>query len=121
VKDHERAMQAWSALELAAANRQTLTYSMLSQLVGVPARGLAHILDHVALYCRDRGYPSLTAIVMRKDVGQPGLGFWAVPSHKLARELMRVFEFDWLAKAAAPTPELLEELRSKAKAQRGRG
>lgn len=44
MKDHERAMQAWSALALAASHRQTLTYQMLSRLIGVPARGLAHIL-----------------------------------------------------------------------------
>lgn len=117
MKDHERAMQAWSALALAATNRQILTYEMLAQAVGVPARGLANILDHVALYCKHRGFPALTTIVVRRDKGRPGSGFWAVEPQRFPLELMRVFDHDWLVPKSAPTPELLDQLRHRKRAR----
>ncbi|MBN2464661.1 hypothetical protein JXD38_03425 [candidate division WOR-3 bacterium] len=114
MKDHERAMQVWSVLIWAASNRQLLTYKTLGKLVGVPAHGLAHILDHVALYCRHKDFPSLTAIVIRKDAGKPGSGFWAAKPGQIAKAIVEVHEYDWIGRAKAPTPELLERLRSEA-------
>lgn len=111
MKDHERAMQAWSALALAATNRQVLTYDILAGLIGVPRQGLSSILDHVARYCEQREFPPLTVIVTKKHVGKPGSGFWAVPPEEVPAALMRVHAFDWLAKGVAPTADGLEGLR----------
>ena len=112
MKDHERATQVWAVLALAARNRQTLTYEMLSQLIGVPARGLADILDHIQRYCMQEGLPALTSIVVNKETGLPGHGFTAVQD--VPREQEVVFGHDWLA-VDTPTPSILEAAFREAK------
>jgi len=99
---HERAAQVWSVLALAARNRQILTYDLLSQLVGVPARGFAHILDHVQRYCIQQRLPPLTILVVNGRTGRPGKGFFA--ARDTAKHQVRVFNHDWL-EHGAPSPD----------------
>lgn len=48
---YERAMQIYQILIGAAHNRQVLTYDLLGDMIGVPARGLGPHLDHLMRYC----------------------------------------------------------------------
>jgi len=98
----ERAAQIWSVLALAGRNRQVLTYEMLARLIGVPRQAIGHLLEPIQSYCRTRGLPSLTILVVSETTGMPGTGFVAVQD--IPRTQMDVFAFDWLAHGA-PSPE----------------
>src|SRR5688500_220219 len=101
----ERAAQIWPVLALAARNRQILTYEILGQLVGMARQGLGQVLEPIQSYCLAERLPALTAIVVRKDSGLPGLGF--IASTEIPREQLRVFEQDWMAHGC-PSPEAFE-------------
>jgi hypothetical protein len=102
MRTHERAAQIWSVLALAAKNRQTLTYAMLSRLIGVPAPGLGQLLEPIQSYCLLYKLPPLTIVVVATDDGLPGSGFIAATD--IPRNQNSVFAFDWLSHGA-PTPE----------------
>lgn len=102
---HERAAQIWPVLSYAASHRQTLTYEMLGNLVGVPRFGLAHLLEPVQSYCLVHGLPALTVLVV-KQTGRPGDGFIAAKDVPVEQE--RVFSYDWLAERT-PTAEDLKQ------------
>jgi hypothetical protein len=103
----ERAAQIWAVLALAARNRQILTYEMVGRLIGVPARGLGHLLEPIQSYCLVQNLPPLTILVVQEGTGLPGAGFTASSAAELAKHQLQVFNFDWL-KHDAPTPEVLE-------------
>ena len=89
----ERAVQAWQVLLAAAHQRQTLTYSLLAERMGVLAGELAEPLSMVARYCAARRFPPLTVLVVQADVGRPAPGFrWATDTD-FAREA--VFQHAW--------------------------
>jgi putative restriction endonuclease len=106
MKDHERATQVWAVLAWAATNRQVITYEILSQLIGVPAVGLAGLLGHVQSYCSQSKLPLLNCIVVGKDTGLPGPGC-EVEKMDVPKAQAEVFRHDWLSEAV-PSPETLE-------------
>lgn len=103
----ERAAQIWAVLSLAARNRQILTYEMLGRLIGVPARGLGHLLEPIQSYCLINNLPPLTILVVQEATGLPGSGFTGATAGEYAKKQLDVFVFDWL-QHGAPTPELLD-------------
>lgn len=103
----ERASQIWAVLALAASNRQSLTYGMLSRLIGVPAAGMGKLLEPIQSYCILKELPPLTLLVVQKTSGLPGRGFVGAKAADYARDQMRIFEFNWLAHGN-PQPERLE-------------
>ena len=106
MKAEERAAQIWSALALAANNRQILTYDMLSKLTGVPRPGLGQLLEPIQSYCLVHGLPPLTILVVSADTGMPGAGF--IAAQDIPKTQQDVFNFNWLERGA-PSPEKLEE------------
>ncbi len=98
----ERAAQIWSVLAWAATNRQVLTYGILGKLIGVPARGLGHLLEPVQSYCLLKSLPPLTILVVSEDSGLPSSGFTAAGD--IPKTQLSVFQHDWL-KVGAPSPE----------------
>jgi hypothetical protein len=114
----ERAAQIWSVLGLAARNRQILTYRMLGKLIGVPARGLGHLLEPVQSYCLEEGLPPLTILVVQEETGLPGSGFSAATASEFTKRQLQVFDYDWLDHAT-PTPEQLEEAVKKRPSRTG--
>ncbi len=104
----ERAAQIWSVLGLAAHNRQILTYQMLGKLIGVPARGLGHLLEPIQSYCLLNKLPPLTILVVLEGTGLPSSGFSAASAGELARKQLEVFAFDWI-EHGAPKPNELEQ------------
>lgn len=102
----ERAAQIWPALALAARNRQILTYEIVGRLIGVPARGLGHLLEPIQSYCLLKDLPPLTILVVQEGTGLPGAGFSAASADELSKKQLEVFGFDWL-QHGAPTPDQL--------------
>jgi hypothetical protein len=106
MKIPERAAQVWSLLAFAARNRQTLTYELVGKLTGMPAAGLGAVLEPIQSYCLLNRLPPLSALVVNKATGLPGLGFIAATD--VPKEFIRVFDHDWLS-VGCPTPEALSD------------
>jgi hypothetical protein len=113
-----RASQIWPVLAWAATNRQTLTYGILGKLVGVPARGLGHLLEPIHAYCVEHSLPPLTSLVVSSDSGIPGTGFHAAAD--VPKALQAVFTFDWLALGGAPSADAFEASIEKARGSQSR-
>ncbi len=92
----ERAVQAWQILVGMAMHRQTTTYKGLSRLMyGKDAAGvLDQILGYIVWYCCDNKLPRLTAIVVGKGRGTPGLGMPLDPN-RVDAEREKVYQYDW--------------------------
>lgn len=103
----ERASQIWAVLAWAARNRQSLTYTQLSELIGVPRAGLGKLLEPIQSYCMLNKLPPLTVLVVKQESGLPGHGFTGASAGDLAKEQMQVFTQDWLLHGN-PQPEKLE-------------
>jgi hypothetical protein len=91
----------------AAHNRQTLTYSMLGDTVGLPQWGLAKSLDHIQAWCHRNDLPPLTVLVVKSSEGIPSSGFHAAGDLDLARE--KVFAHNWFGMHPI-TPDTLRKL-----------
>jgi len=89
----ERAAQIWPILAFAAKNRQVLTYQDVSDLTGMPARGLGFCLEPIQAYCLQNRLPPLTVLVVHAHDGLPGTGFTAAADVPKAQA--QVFAYDW--------------------------
>jgi hypothetical protein len=89
----ERALQIWQVLIGAAHNRQTLTYTMLADLIGLPERAQGPSLTLIMNYCKQNELPPLTVLVVHKHTGQPGIGLITLEDLNLDRE--HVFNYPW--------------------------
>lgn len=85
-------------------NRQTLTYELLGVRIGIPAFALGNHLGHVMHYCVQQKLPPLTALVVSKETGRPGLGFTATDDPDKARE--QVFTYPWLERIPPSADDL---------------
>ncbi|MHC4867443.1 MAG: hypothetical protein ACYTEX_25500 [Planctomycetota bacterium] len=103
----ERACQIWAVLAWAATNRQTLTYGLLGDLIGVPAAGLGQLLGPIQAYCLLKDLPPLTSLVVQQDSGLPGTGCDAASPTEHPKACMKVYEYDWVSHGN-PKPEGLE-------------
>jgi hypothetical protein len=103
----ERASQIWAVLSWAARNRQSLTYSQLSKLIGVPTAGLGQLLEPIQSYCISEALPPLTVLVVQQESGLPGPGFTGASASQFARAQAEVFAKDWL-EHGNPQPEKFE-------------
>ena len=103
----ERACQIWGILAWAAKNRQSLTYSHLSKLIGVPTAGLGQLLEPIQSYCILENLPPLCILVVQQDSGIPGSGFIGAKASEFAKSQIQVFSFDWL-EYGNPQPEGFE-------------
>lgn len=95
--DHHRewVAQARAALIIAATRRTLLTYGELGTALGMEGVALRNqlpqVLDAVGKACFASGEPSLAALVVNKESGQPGAGWHdgPVPWHT---EVRRAFK-----------------------------
>jgi hypothetical protein len=80
--------------------RSILTYGELGKAIGIEGVALRnemrHVLDDVASACASAGEPSLSALVVNAQTGEPGAGWkdGSVPWHA---EVQQVFRH-WSAK-----------------------
>lgn len=90
----------------AARDRRMLHYQELADLVGTNRVYLYQLLDALVRQEHERGRPIISAIVVRRDRGVPGPGFYRImaelhhtsgekdlASWRIERE--RVWAFDW--------------------------
>jgi hypothetical protein len=103
----ERASQIRAVLAWLARNRQTLTYTHLGRLIGVPTAGLGQLLEPIQSYCLIDGLPPLTILVVQQEGGLPGSGFTGTTAPEYAKAQAEVFALDWL-EHGNPQPEKLE-------------
>lgn len=109
-KSAQRAYQAWPLLAWAAKNQQVLTYKDMKKLTGMAIPGIGNTsLEPIQQYCRKKGYPALTVIVVSEKNGMPGTGVNIAPA-KVPTAAMKVFNFNWLEDAEPPTLEILEKI-----------
>ena len=98
-KMHPRTPDVFAFLKQCADEHRTVTYGEIGATVGLAARGTALPLYYIRDQCLARGLPPLTAIVVRKRDGLPGVGL-TLEGHQVSSGQMRemqsqVFAFDW--------------------------
>ena len=89
----ERAVQVWQVLIGTAYNRQTLTYTLLAERIGVDAASLATPLGMVNRYCAMKQLPPLAVLVVRSDAGTPATDLTWTTDVDFAREA--VYQLEW--------------------------
>jgi hypothetical protein len=109
----ESIRRAWPVFREAARMRRTLSYSELAGRAGPPLNGRhihRQLLKPLSARCRQIGLPDLAALVVRKDTGVPG-GGWFDPSRPddplgaWAEALAECFAYQWPTR---PDPRLLD-------------
>jgi len=92
------AAQARAALIVAAMRRSILTYGELGKALGLEGvvlrNQLRRVLDDVSDVCIADGEPSLAALVVNQDTGEPGVG-WKDGDVAWHAEVQRVFR-SWM-------------------------
>lgn len=89
----EQAVQVWQVLIGAASNRQTLTYTMLGERIGLDAAKLSIPLGMVNRYCAMKQLPPLAVLVVRSDAGTPASDLTWTTDVDFAREA--VYQLEW--------------------------
>ncbi|WP_319406169.1 hypothetical protein [uncultured Desulfosarcina sp.] len=92
----ERACQIWSILAWVAKNRQSLTFDLLSKLIGVPTAGLEHLLEPINAFCILNNLPLLTVLVVQTDSGLPDSKLTGTKASDIAKNQADVFNYNWL-------------------------
>jgi hypothetical protein len=104
VFDYDEAVRrAWPVFREAARMGRTITYSELASQAGPPLnRRHVHrqLLTPLAARCRRAGLPDLSAMVVRKDTGLPGSGWFepttsADPEGDWAEALSECLAYRW--------------------------
>lgn len=114
-----RATQIFPILIAAAANRQTLTYGVLADMLGFGGAGVfATQLGHIMHWCADNDLPPLTVLVVNAKTGLPGAGLWRIENLHADRE--KVFGYSWY-QLVPPTIEELNEADKARKNAKKRG
>lgn len=96
----------WQVLISRASNRQTVTYQVLTQAVGgdIPPVAAGRYLHLLLVYCREKGLPSISTLVVNGYSGQPSQKSRYI--NRLYREREKVYGHNWFA----IMPPSLEEL-----------
>jgi len=89
----DQAVQVWQVLISAAFNRQTLTYTLLGDRIGIDPGALAESLGMVGRYCSMKQLPPLAVLVVRSDAGTPAEGTHWATDVDFAREA--VYQLEW--------------------------
>ncbi len=89
----EQAVQVWQVLVGAAFYRQTLTYTILAERIGVDVAALATPLGMVNRYCSMKQRPPLAVLVVRSDAGTPASELSWTTDVDFAREA--VYQLEW--------------------------
>ena len=91
--NRHRALQIWQILVGKAHDRQTLTYELLSVMLGYGGAGtMDKMLGHVAAYCALHGLPLLNTLVVGKYSGVPTEGTFGRDPNE---EREQVFNHPW--------------------------
>ena len=102
----------WQALISRASLRQTVPYQALTETIGgqVPPVAAGNYLDLLLTYCREKGLPTISTIVVSMETGQPTVKSKHI--YRLYREREKVYNHNWFA-TMPPSLEELARLRPK--------
>jgi len=89
----EQAVQVWQVLIGTAFNRQTLTYTLLGDRIGLDTASLGIPLGMVNRYCSMKQLPPLAVLVVRSDAGTPATELAWTTDVDFAREA--VYQHEW--------------------------
>jgi len=89
----DQAVQVWQVLISAAFYRQTLTYTLLAERIGLDANSLGVPLGMVNRYCTMKQLPPLAVLVVRSDAGTPATDLTWTTDVDFAREA--VYQLEW--------------------------
>jgi hypothetical protein len=106
----EQAVQVWQVLIGAAFYRQTLTYTLLGERLGLDAAELTVPLGMVNRYCSMKQLPPLAVLVVRSDAGTPASDLAWTTDVDFAREAVYQLEWFKLKPPSANDFALLESL-----------
>ena len=96
----EQAVQVWQVLVSAAYYRQTLTYTLLAERIGLDPSALALPMGMIGRYCSMKQLPPLGVLVVRSDAGTPAEDLTWATDVDFAREA--VYQCEWF-KLKAPS------------------
>ena len=85
----------WSILTEAAVKEQTLFYEDLAPHMKTTSRNVGWGLDPITSFCISWNLPHLTSIVVNKNTGKPGKGFYGCSLDGIQEAQKQVFEFNW--------------------------
>ena len=90
-------IKIWPVLVEVASEKETITYTELVRRAGlrVGPRFLRPYLDRLQEFCLARGYPNLSAIVVRKDTGKPGRELPYPHGGTWVNEVLEVWKKNW--------------------------
>jgi hypothetical protein len=89
----DQAVQVWQVLISGAFYRQTLTYTLLADRIGLDTNALATPLGMVNRYCTMKQLPPLAVLVVRSDAGTPATDLTWTTDVDFAREA--VYQLEW--------------------------
>ena len=89
----------WPELVKTAQSRGQMTYAKVRDLLDYSnCLPIIPALWNITEFCRKRGYPPLTAIVVSQKTGVPSEGFTSVMGRNVESMQAEVYEFDWRGK-----------------------
>lgn len=74
---------------------RTVTYGYIAKVLGRHHRGMRMPLAKIQDECNDRGWPTITALVVRADSGVPGQGCDAADPRVFNATLREVAKTPW--------------------------
>ena len=98
--------RAWAVLVESARARRTITYGELANRIMLPGdvRSIGPMVLHPVYvhFCAPNGFPDILSLVVRKDTGRPGIGYYSGGggTEDVARwrsELEETYAFQWPA------------------------
>ena len=111
--------RAWAVLVESARARRTITYGELANRIMLPGdvRSIGPMVLHPVYvhFCAPNGFPDILSLVVRKDTGRPGIGYYSAGGgvEDVARwrsELEEAYAFQWPAEPpGAPWASCLRE------------
>ena len=73
--------RAWAVLVESARARRTITYGELANRIMLPGdvRSIGPMVLHPVYvhFCAPNGFPDILSLVVRKDTGRPGIGYYS--------------------------------------------
>jgi len=88
------AANAWNEVTRCAAERRTIEYGELADVIGCRPIQVGRVLSPIQDFCIDHVLPPLTVLAISKAAGSPGKGH-KTPPEKIVEETRLVFAFAW--------------------------
>lgn len=97
----ERARRIYEVFANRLANGMLapLTYKQVADALGFHYRAMRFPLDKVQDECRDRGYPTITVLIVDQETGLPNSGCAAYGKSAVEQERAKLLEVEWPEKA----------------------